>query len=704
MKYFGTLFFLLFFLATVSAQKSFRFENTPEVEVNGNKLSAPFAGGINAAQIQSMDVTGDGREEIIIWDRNSRRLLVFSEEENSYTHRPALSYAFPEDVNSFLILVDFNGNGRKDLFTSSPFGIKAYRNTGHANQVPVWEVAENFLRLEGGSNLQANNLDVPIIMDIDGDGDLDIVTFNFAAGDYLEYYKNTSVERKGTPDIDGFASARVRWGNFEFCGCGVFSFGFTCGGNPILSNEIVEQNNLRITHIGGHSMLLHDFTGNGLLDLLMGQDECNTLYFLPNSGTNESPIYAEYSTILPGLGTLPSFPIFHIASLYRNDLIISINASNRSVEYQIDFSKSLRLFPREEAGWGNNPINFLQKDMIDLGENARPYFKGNSSVGELEVSSNQLVDGQVIGRITRFTLSQNGFQRMEEDINQLSSLQLTDLQFQEIDNNYFISGVSTVNFNQVRMLYYSAGHMDLNNPQQINFPEITLRANDHLEFYKYENQFYLLLARQTGELIRYRVTFDPNPVFTLLERNYLGYNDNPATRNITVHVVQEPGRGPDLYAIDQRGRLQLIEDFHHHNQVQEQILGIGNNLRETRFGRINWITSIPNVFNGKVDLVVGTAAGGLIFLSQSSHSVPGQEDILQVRAYPNPTENFINLVASENVSVQIINSLGQTMEESLIIQANIPTQISLLSYARGMYYLRIKSEKGHNLTKKVIKR
>src|SRR5690606_8362699 len=226
-------------------------------------------------------------------------------------HRPMLQYAFPSDINGFLILEDFDGDGKKDLFTSSPFGIKVYKNITVAGS-PQWEVAQEFLRLDNKANLQMNNLDIPSIMDIDGDGDLDIVTFNFASGDYLEFFKNTSMERNGKPGVDGFASPVRRWGGFEFCGCDNFSFGQTCAGNPI-SQRLPEGAASRIEHAGGHSLLLHDFNGDRTLDLVMGQDECNTLYYLPNQGSNEQPEFRSYSRSLPQVGALPEFPVFHAA-------------------------------------------------------------------------------------------------------------------------------------------------------------------------------------------------------------------------------------------------------------------------------------------------------------------------------------------------------------------------------------------------------
>src|SRR5690606_11049253 len=91
-------------------------------------LPTPFAGGINSAQIQQIDLNGDHREELVVWDKNAANLLVFEVIEGQYVHRPMLQYAFPSDINGFLILEDFDGDGKKDLFTSSPFGIKVYKN------------------------------------------------------------------------------------------------------------------------------------------------------------------------------------------------------------------------------------------------------------------------------------------------------------------------------------------------------------------------------------------------------------------------------------------------------------------------------------------------------------------------------------------------------------------------------------------------
>src|SRR5690606_33721860 len=226
---------------------------------------------------------------------------------------------------------------------------------------PRWEVAQEYLKLDNESNLQTNNLDIPAIMDIDGDLDLDIVTFNFASGDFLEYYQNTSVERNGIPDIDGFASAITRWGGFEFCSCDNFAFGHDC--SPSHGHrKIADEEGYKIEHAGGHSILLHDFNGDGNLDMLMGQDECNSLYFLANEGDNNTPDFNSFSKDLPVLDALPEFPIFHAAFLWNNYLIITTTSSSSASQNQADYSRSVYHY---QEGSTLTTSSFLQEDMLD---------------------------------------------------------------------------------------------------------------------------------------------------------------------------------------------------------------------------------------------------------------------------------------------------------------------------------------------------
>ena len=53
-----------FLLVLAEAQTAFRYGEAPPVDISGRSLSMPFAGGINSAQIQQMDVNGDGLDDL----------------------------------------------------------------------------------------------------------------------------------------------------------------------------------------------------------------------------------------------------------------------------------------------------------------------------------------------------------------------------------------------------------------------------------------------------------------------------------------------------------------------------------------------------------------------------------------------------------------------------------------------------------------
>ncbi|MEX2593746.1 MAG: T9SS type A sorting domain-containing protein [Anditalea sp.] len=695
-------FFLLF---QVEAQKAFQFAATLPVNISERSLPFPFAGGINSAQIQQVDVNGDGQEELVVWDRNADNLLVFEKNEGQFIHNPLYTYYFPDDINGFLILADFDKDGKKDLFTSSPFGIKVYKNiTGDSTYMLQWKVAQNYLKLENNANFQTNSLDIPAIMDIDGDGDLDIVTFNFASGDFLEFYQNTSIERKGVPDIDGFASAITRWGGFEFCGCENFSFGQTCSSSPILKTRPLDET-LKVEHAGGHSILLHDFNGDGVLDMLMGQDECNSLYYLVNEGSNLSPDFNSFSRNLPQLDPLPEFPVFHAGYLLDHDLVITTNSSHTASQYNSDYSQSLYHY---QEGANLTTTAFLQEDMVDLGENSRPFFKGNASIGELVVTANGLHENKIVGKAYHFELSAEGLTLNDENFLNLSSLNLTDLQYQEFiatDNRSFllISGVEVVNFTSIRKLFWSPS-LDGQELQEMSVPGVQLRGNDHLEFIHHEGDDFMLLARQTGELIRFKVNFGQVPEIELLDRDYLGFSDNPANRNLNVHVVYTSSDQIDLYAVDQRGILMHIPDFPHSFDPNTEILQWEENvLIETRLGKNTWIASIPAAFGEKIDLILGNTSGGLIHLADLSidGNLPGERKP-QMKIYPNPTPGPLAIISSASGKISLFNTLGQKIMSDIPIDPNIPLEIHTQHVSSGIYFVQLISSSGRRITKKMI--
>ena len=672
------LFFLTLSFAS-NAQNIFRFDQSLKIKIKGETIPNPFSGGINSAQIQTIDLTGDNIEEWVIWDINSRQLLVFGKSGENFTHLSEMSYLFPADINGFLKLVDFDKDGKKDLFTSTSLGIKAYRNTSIGDKI-TWLVTQNFLRLDGSSNIQANNLDTPMIQDSDGDGDLDLVIFNFASGDFLEFYKNTSIERKGLPDVDGFAFPAPFWGNFVFCGCEDFSFGATCGGITIKPGLRINEN-ARIQHAGGHSILYRDFNEDGISDLVLGRDECNTLYYLPNSGTTVKPLFIESFKEIPGYGSLPEFPLFHVAQLIEDKLVVSLNTNETSASYGIDFTKSIvRINPN-----GVDEPGFLQNQLFDLGENTRPYFKGNVFAGELWLTANTKSGESIKSHAYRLSYTGGQFELLNSDFPGLSSPNLLDLQLIEygsVKNQSYLltSGVRTTNGVPSQVLLRNQGA----NWVDFSLTGLSLRVGDQLSYFPYQGKDQLLVSSQNGSLTLYGVDLEARSV-TLKTTNFLGFKDNPGNRNLSIAIVSE--EKPDLYSADQTGRIFLIKDFMNSEAREEVLVKIGDQNLPFRLGRNTWISVVNPGFDEQVDLILGSRGGGITYLKSVSIETPSEGEI-QVKIYPNPSGGPIKVVSSHSSNLRLINAMGQVLKENIEIQANREIEIQAGFLAPGLYILQ----------------
>lgn len=684
------LFLLLAF--RTQAQEIYSFKNSPEVIQNGINLSAPFSGGINSSQIQTIDLDGDQVDEWVIWDINSRQLQVYKKEGEVMIHFPQLSYFFPSDIAGFLVLEDFDLDGKKDLFTSTPLGIKVYRNTSSNGQIS-WEVAQNFLKIDDSGNIQANNLDTPLIKDFDGDGDLDLVIFNFASGDYLEFYENTSMDRKDSPDVDGFAFPITHWGNFEFCGCGEIAVGRTCSGIDL---RIAKDINGKIQHAGGHSILYRDFNSDGVPDLLLGRDECSSLYFLPNTGSANTPIFTEIEQQLPGYGFLPNFPIFHTAQVIDKNLIIGLNTNEISINYGVDFENSMvKLTPE-----GNSDFAFLQNQMIDLGENSIPLYSGNKSAGSVFVTSNQLVYGEVISKQSIFQLENGTFKRVDVSNNMLDELHLLDVQnllFNDLQGNHhnIISGISISNNIPSQKLF------ELNESQTEYLPlKLTgyePRRGDYLQLFNHEGEDFMLVAAQNGSLDLYQIDFSTLTA-SIREENFLDFSDNPANRNLTVAVHKKTN--PDLFAVDQNGQIIKITDFMNLAIRSEVLIEIGNQNFPTRLGRNTWISIVNPLFEEAPDLILGTRAGGLIYLNAEDSQTPGENEF-RIKVYPNPSDGPIKVLSNLPAKAKLITSLGQVMLENIAIEANVPLEIQSGFLNPGLYILHLEVDGKFTTSRKV---
>ncbi|MHC1775620.1 MAG: FG-GAP repeat domain-containing protein [Lentimicrobium sp.] len=379
--------FILFFIVIVSvlslsAQELSDYGFTPWTEpvvsANGINLRNAWAGGLNNVQAGKIDFNNDGINDLLLFDRHGDRLLPFI--YNPAGLSPGFNYApeyrryFPA-LNHWFQLADYNNDGYPDIFTYTPGGIMVYRNKGEL--FPAFEKAVDpyITSLQGNifTNLLVTNVDYPAISDLDGDGDLDILTF-WGLGSFVEYHRNMSVELYGHRDSLVFHKVSNCWGRFAE----------NTESNAISFDTCVDFTNL--VRFGppkhtGSTFLLTDITGNGVYDLVLGDVDFSNVVALRNAGNNAEAVMVEQLPPWPSADpvNLWSFPLVQKIDLYNDGTEQLIASPFDPGLLKSEGSNSVWLYSdcKRVAGvkdCGLLTRSFLQDGMIELGLGAYPVF------------------------------------------------------------------------------------------------------------------------------------------------------------------------------------------------------------------------------------------------------------------------------------------------------------------------------------------
>lgn len=383
MKHFIIIIFLFLF-KTLAAQQyeDFGFQRDTTVIVHdslGNKLKNAWGGGLNSCHFAAIDMNFDGIKDLFVYDRSSSKIMTFinngTADSIDYIYAPEYRDKFPK-LHDWAEFIDYNGDGKEDIFTYSYGGaIAVYKNTGDAvNGLNFVQVSNGIMTLYSTYvNLLVTQVDYPAIADLDGDGDLDILSF-WGLGQYLEYHRNMSMEQYGVPDSLTYVREDHCWGEFaENTASNSITLNISC---PPGKEE--DGSSSGIKHTGSTLMAL-DLDGDSLKDLLIGDVDYPTLFALYNEGTLSDALITSKDTLFPSntkSTDLVSFPVpsfLDVNNDGKKDLIVSpFDASPVIPENQ----KSCWYY--KNTNTTSSPVfeyqydNFLQKDMIDLGSGAYP--------------------------------------------------------------------------------------------------------------------------------------------------------------------------------------------------------------------------------------------------------------------------------------------------------------------------------------------
>ena len=690
---------------------------------NGTQFLSPLSGGINAGQFSNIDLNLDGVMDIVVFDKSGNKLSPFINDNGDFIYAPKYRTNFP-NLHDWVLLEDYNCDGKNDIFTYSSGGMAVYLNTS-TTELEFTLITPLVLSDYGSNNLNIyiSPVDIPAISDIDYDGDLDVLTFSILGG-FVEYHKNMSMELYGNCDSLVYEFSESCWGLFYE---GLNSYILNCPSCicPQITNTT--PTNAKQKHAGS-TLLAIDVDNDNDKDLVLGDISYNNLNLLINGGDNQNAIMTAVDSVFPQnySNTLAAEMHVYPASYYIDvtndgvkDLIVTTNSENNSENFE-----SCWLY--ENTGQNTSPnFNFIQKDflqenMIELGTSAFPTFYDYNNDGLLDLvignygyhnpnndpaSSLALFENIGNDSIPKYNLINRDWLGLST-INLNTNLNIPALNlsptFSDLDgdgNKDLIVGDAD---GKVHFFTNNGGNFQITNPNYQNI-DVGQFAQPQIIDVNRDGLNDLIIGEQDGT-INYLPNSGTttNAIFDTIITNWGGVD-------VDQSYISTGFSNPTLY--DSSGVYQLFVGSFSGNIYQFK--NIDNNLNG-QFTAVNSTSS--NIWDGgksalaladinndnNPDMIVGNLSGGISFFSSDTlltdttiTNVSNQTKNIDFTIYPNPAKTNFTIKSSETGTVTIKNLLGNTIYNKKKTEDILKVNIS--QFSKGIYVVLFKG-----LNKKLV--
>jgi hypothetical protein len=728
------LHFLMLILFTIGlgkesfSQLQLSFYDSVTIVQNTDTLFNAWAGGMNCPQFSEIDLNGDEIKDLVTFERNFYGSVKTYINEGtpgavSYKWSPEYQSGFPE-MRNWMLLRDFNCDGKEDIFTSVPAGIAVYRNDSEPGSTIQFTKVTSLLQtigLDGQTPLYVSPPDIPSITDIDNDGDLDILSFN-VLGSTIEYHKNLSIENYGNCNELEFELKNACWGYFSEDGTNnTVTLFDTCEVNV----DDPEKSNRH----AGSTVLALDLNGDNVKEILLGDISYRNMVMLTNGGTSTAASMIDSDTTFPSNSTtidLSVFPAAYYLDVNNDntlDLIVAPNNPNTSQN-----KDNIWLYKND----GNNTIpdfsyqqnNFLQNGMIDVGEGSYPVFFDENTDGLMDIIVGNFgyyiesgtYSSQLLLLRNTGTLSNPTFELINEDYNNLSELGFNGIypSFGDMDND---GDKDMIIGDEDGNLHYFRNDGGAGNPadftlSQPNYKGIDIgqSAKPQIIDVNRDGKNDLLIGERSGTINYYEnigsqesADFTSNPT-----NDFFGQIDvmpECCTGFSAPNMLEDSVGNYMLYVGSEQGNLYLF------NEIEGQ-LEDAFNLIDSLYLYGNNISINGTDLNNdeKTEFVMGQFAGGISLLKDGKPPSLGINDFKQneigINVYPNPAIDyiFVSLISFtelKSFDAFIFNSYGQQLAAYHNLNSSRKNLLDLGNIKKGIYFLRIITDKGF-ASKKII--
>mgnify|MGYP000844286551 CR=1 FL=1 len=350
----------------VTNRLNFDWTVGPTVLNGSDTISYPFMGGADLPQWSKVDLNLDGIEDLAVFDRQGNRWITFLAENNTWIAAPEYAQSLPA-VEYWGLFRDYNCDGKKDLFAFVLGGIGVWENTSTSDSLSfTWALTGNYLTTNAGgtsTNLYNFSSDIPAIVDIDDDGDLDILTFGQRST--IEWHEGLS-----QCALD-FSMNTTCWGRFEE---NLSTNNLTLNGCAGVQKMEIAGKNSGSMHAGS-SLLVLNLNGDTLKDVLIGDVSFTNLVAAYNGGHMDSAFMVSKDTLYPL--TNPTNIQYFPAPFYEDvnfdgtpDLIVSPNLNGSINTRNAWFYENTGSV--SNPSWAAPDSAFIVDGMLDLGSASKP--------------------------------------------------------------------------------------------------------------------------------------------------------------------------------------------------------------------------------------------------------------------------------------------------------------------------------------------
>ncbi len=726
-----------------------------KVYAYGNEQTMAWCGGFNNPQLQMADLNKDGIQDLVVFEPyiGVRTFINNGTAGNPiYVYAPQYALNFPA-ISDYMLLKDYNCDGIPDLFDEGNTGFAASRGYYNAQNQLCFAYYKNLFyhndsSVNGWVNAYNNPSDIPAIVDIDNDGDIDFLSYNVIGGN-INFYKNMRVE-KGLPcDSIVIVLADRCWGRVYQATQRTHTLKYTCDESKLNLNPALNK----VTH-QGNTLCLFDYDGDGDYDYLDGNISFNEMTFLQNgripyeqSGP-DSMVFQD--TTWPKNGhsiEMPTWPAAFSVDVDQDgktDIVVAPNLQNSSDNY-----KCIWFYKNESTAGHPSYVfqsdTFLVDRSIDLGTAAYPalfdynkdgkpdlivgsdgYYQSNGSLksrlsyylntstpgnpsftlqttnflnidaydyrgaaptfGDLDNDGKQdMLIGHSDGTLSLFTNA-----AATDNVQPNWQPDLAQQPLKDLNNN-----IITVNNNAAPFIY------DLNKDGK---PDLIIGSlSGSLTYYKNVSTIpgVVLLLHITDTLGG--VMSDPKLGFGGYSTPFIGKLDNTGQD----YLLMGSSSG-SLYRFDgfetgvDNGDFRKLDDQYSYIDSDYQVYKGGTG----QYGNLRSAPVVGDIDNdGKYEMFVGMVYGGIQLYKQSANAGITNVNAAQgmdINVYPNPAKNDLtiafNETLKENAQVRIINIAGQQLFATTAVAGKQSMNIPLAGLPSGMYIciLEVNNTKYYN--------